>query len=156
VRILALAYAFYAAGFATEPVLSLAGQVRILPRTVLLYALFGTAITLLAAPYGVIATAWAQVISAAVIFGANTWVFGRFAGIGWGGILWQARFAVPALIAAVVPVMAVSQTELVQAVPAVIQFVLGALIMTVVYCATLLLIDRDGREHLLKRHRNKH
>ncbi|SDX03017.1 oligosaccharide flippase family protein [Allgaiera indica] len=92
VAVLALSRGVVSLGVATEPVLSLAGEIRRLPLFSLLFLIATVALTLLAAPFGLMAVAWAQVAVAAVMVGASMFLIQRHGGIDWvdvGTVAWR-------------------------------------------------------------------
>lgn len=91
IRILSISYLLLAHATAHEAVLSLAGAVRVLPYVVLGTALLGVAATLIAAPYGMLATSWAQVGTSAAIFVINAIVMQKYAKVRWLEVLWSMR-----------------------------------------------------------------
>lgn len=86
VAVLALSRGIAALGVATEPVLSLAGEIRRMPLFSLLFLIATVALTLLAAPFGLMAVAWAQAAVAAVMMGASMVLMQRHGGIDWRGV----------------------------------------------------------------------
>ncbi|WP_212524277.1 oligosaccharide flippase family protein [Actibacterium sp. MT2.3-13A] len=150
VRVLAIAYAVLATSAANEAVLSLAGMVRILPYMVLGNATLGVGITIIAAPHGILATAWAQVASALVIFSINAWMMQRHAAIRWGQVLLRLR-AVPVALAlsAAVPLIG-GQSAALDAVAPLLRAVLLAAGFVVVFYATLLGLDGRLRRLVLQ------
>lgn len=92
VAVLALARGLTSLGVATEPVLSLAGEIRRLPLFSVLLLIATVALTLLAAPFGLMAVAWAQVAVATVMIGASAVLIRRYGGIDWadvGTVAWR-------------------------------------------------------------------
>lgn len=99
VAVLALARGLVALGVATEPVLSLAGEVRRLPLFSLLSLAATIALTLAAAPFGLMPVAWAQVAASAAILGTAMVLMQRHGGIRWlgvAGVVW--RLIAPVLV----------------------------------------------------------
>lgn len=86
VALLALSRALVAAGVATEPVLSLAGEIRRMPLFSVIFLIATVGITLLAAPFGLMAVAWAQVIIALVMLVCTMMLMQRYGGIDWRGV----------------------------------------------------------------------
>ncbi|MGC9368069.1 MAG: oligosaccharide flippase family protein [Paracoccaceae bacterium] len=141
VRILAIAYAVLATSAANEAVLSLAGMVRILPYMVLVNATIGVGITMLAAPHGIIATAWAQVASALVIFLINAWMMQRHAAIRWWQVFLRLRAVPVALLASSAVPFLGRQAAVLEAIPPFLRAVLLAIGFLVVFYAVLLGLD---------------
>lgn len=143
VRILAVAYALFAAGYANEAILSLAGAVRLLPYMVLANAILGVGITVIAAPHGILATAWAQVVSAVAIFSLNGWVARRYAAVRWEQIFALLRvLPLALLLSAAVPLAAI-RTAALDSVPPLLRAILLALAFLVAFYAVL--FGLDGR-----------
>lgn len=148
VRILAIAYAVLATSAANEAVLSLAGMVRILPYMVLVNATLGVGITMIAAPHGIFATAWAQVVSALFIFSINAWMMQRHAAIRWWQVFLRLRvLPVALLLSAAVPLLG-GQAALLEPVPPFLRAVLLALAFLTVFYAVLLGFDAGLRRQV--------
>ncbi len=142
VRILAIAYLFYVSGGATEAILSLAGQIGLLPYLVAGYAAFGLVITLLAVRWGLAATAAAQVVLAMTVFFTSTVIHYRTARIRWDRIvnqLWSVPLAILAAVAAVSFLQALAPVH--EASPLARLF-LCTVISLLAYSVTVLLLDR--------------
>jgi len=155
VRILAIAYAVLATSAANEAVLSLAGVVRILPYMVLFNATVGVGITLIAAPHGIFATAWAQVAAALVIFSINGWMMHRHAAIRWWQVFLRLRAApVALLLASAVPLLG-RQAALFEGLPAFLRAVILALGFLAAFYAVLLGLDGRlrGQVRALAKHK---
>lgn len=93
--LLSLAALLGTMGYATEPLMSLTGNTRILPRLFLSYAVIGILMTIATGPWGMIAVSAAQVVVAVIILAVNVWVYQTRLGI---SIVPVIRNLVPALI----------------------------------------------------------
>ncbi|MFP1645506.1 oligosaccharide flippase family protein [Pontitalea aquivivens] len=148
VQVLALAQALFATGFALEPILSLAGAVRVMPVVVALNASAGIALVLIAAPYGMVATAWAQVVAGMVAFVVNARVLGHYAGISWGRILarsWRGFLAASVALGAALALRGAFPLDGVQAL---LRAVAGSVVLVGVYAGVLLALDGRLRRTL--------
>lgn len=157
VRILALAYALFATGYATEAVLSLAGQVRLMPWLTAIYAAIGIGFTLLAAPHGMVATAWAQVLAAVLTFAINAAVEQRTANVRWWEIIVRLRVLPAALAAMLALAWALAAWGGLTALPALLGLTVSALLMLATFGLTALALDsrlrRLARARWKRRHR---
>jgi O-antigen/teichoic acid export membrane protein len=83
VAILAFGRLLLFVGITTEPLMSLSGQARRMPAFMAAIFALSVGLTLLAAPFGLLALAWAQVAVSAFSFVATLWLFARHAAIQW-------------------------------------------------------------------------
>ena len=91
VAILAASRAMMLPGFATEAILSLAGEIKRLPWFALLFLALTVIAALATAPFGILAVAWGQVGVAFVIAVATFWMFQAYGGINWREMLYSWR-----------------------------------------------------------------
>ena len=75
IALLSVAALLGAMGYATEPLMSLTGNTRILPRLFLVYAVIGILMTIIAGPFGMIAVSGAQVVVGVIIFAINLRIY---------------------------------------------------------------------------------
>ena len=87
VAVLTLARGLLLPSAATEPILSLAGEIRRLPLYTLFYLALTVALTLIGAVLGLVAVAWSQVAVALVILATTFQLLQRHAAIRWGGVI---------------------------------------------------------------------
>src|SRR5690606_9341269 len=81
VVLLALSQCLFLPTYATEPLLSMAGQVRQMPLVSLTNALVAIALALVTAPFGMIAVAVGQGLAALVALATSIWLQQRHAGL---------------------------------------------------------------------------
>lgn len=153
VRILAIAYALYASGAATEAILSLAGRIGLLPWLVAAYAVIGVAMTVIAAHWGLEATAWAQVAAAAVIFVTTMVVQFHAARIRWVEIMARIWAMPVALAVALGLAWGFNGLGPLQDWPAALRLVLSSVVALVVYSGVLMVVDRRFLRLILDRRR---
>ncbi|WP_158243075.1 oligosaccharide flippase family protein [Acidimangrovimonas sediminis] len=87
VAVLTLSRVFATPSVATEPVLSLAGEIRRLPRFSVIFLVLTVAVTLAAAPYGLMAVAWAQVLVSVVVLMLMARLLSTYGGIDWADVM---------------------------------------------------------------------
>ncbi|MEZ5797655.1 MAG: oligosaccharide flippase family protein [Paracoccaceae bacterium] len=151
VQILALAYLLYAPGTANEAILSLAGQVRLLPYLVSAYAAVGLVLTVLAARMGLQATAWAQVLVALIILLNTAYVHRRYAGIHWSAImrdLWRVPIATVVML---IVNQGAAMVGWVAALPPAPRMVLCSILALLAYGLVMVLLDRNLADRLRRR-----
>ncbi|MCC5962982.1 MAG: oligosaccharide flippase family protein [Rhodobacteraceae bacterium] len=95
ISLLAAAGLLGAMGQATEPLMSLTGQTRLMRRLILAYALAGITLTVAGGPFGLIVLTVAQVVIMAIIFVTNLYIYRTRLGIAW---LPVARNLLPAIL----------------------------------------------------------
>lgn len=98
VPMLALARLLQMPEIVSVALFSLTGNERKLPRLVIAYSVAGIAVTILVAPYGIVAVAWAELFMGAMICLAFGFAYRRVAGIRWIAVTWRLLPSVPALI----------------------------------------------------------
>ena len=86
VMLLAAARVLVVPSFATEAIMSLAGEVRRLPKVSVFYLVATVAGVSAAAPFGLVPLGVMQIAMAALVFGTTAWLFRRYAAIDWGRI----------------------------------------------------------------------
>lgn len=98
---LSIASLLLSMGYATEPLLSLTNNTRMLPRLNAAYAVVGIGATFAAAPFGMVSIAVAQLVVAALIFVVNLWIYRTKIGISWVPVLVR---LLPALVPIVISI----------------------------------------------------
>lgn len=119
---------------ATEPLLSLSGQIRRLPPVLLLNAVITVAVMAVLGPYGLHALAASSLIGGLVGLAPVIWLVGRYVGVRWGAAFVSAlpaAVALAAMIGAIVALRSYSGEQ-----PLFVEVALGA----GVYVGTLLII----------------
>lgn len=143
IRVLAVAGLIRASGTASVPILSVVGQVALLPRYMVIYALISIACISVGAMYGIVAIAVAEVIAATLVFIISAWVMWQYAGLRWLTILKRSWPVLPAILAAIGSALFLQeQTFIVQLHPLMRFFSLG-LVMVAVYLPILFRCDRS-------------
>lgn len=112
VAILALAQFLTLPAFVTETVLSITGTVSRLPRASLLVAIVTVAVTLIAAPFGVIAVAWSQIVLQAVFFGVHATLQSRHAAVNFRQIAARSWKAASLVVLLAFPLYFLEQSSL--------------------------------------------
>ncbi len=85
-QILTLARLVTLLTYVNEPIMSLAGQVRVLPRVALVFLLFTLVAVLVFAPKGLVPLACSEVVISFAAVGTTIWCTHRWGGIRWLGI----------------------------------------------------------------------
>ncbi|WP_170559661.1 oligosaccharide flippase family protein [Ruegeria atlantica] len=151
-RILAVAALIRCNGHASLAILTLAGQVRLLPRVTALYSVIAIGAVLAAAPFGITAIAAAELVAAAIVFVINAIIMKRYAGIAWETILLRSWAVLPALVVACLPVFLADHFDLLSGLHDLIRFVLIGFCMMVFFAPAILVFDRSLWPALRKRH----
>lgn len=150
VAILAFSRAIMLPGFATEPILSLAGEIRRLPGFAILFLTLTVVFALATAPHGLLAVAWGQVGVAIVIAGATFWMFQRYAAIEWRALIAGAScIAIPILIGTGT-LFAIADVGVFAELAPLAEAIATALAASVIYVLALLAADRQLRAFLMR------
>jgi O-antigen/teichoic acid export membrane protein len=139
VVLLALSQCLFLPTYATEPLLSMAGQVRQMPRVSLTNALVAIALALVTAPFGMIAVAVGQGLAALVALATSIWLQQRHAGLCWRTILQASLPAVPPLSVATLLLVILKADPLLAQAPPLPRIALSTLVVLLVYVAGLAL-----------------
>ncbi|WP_170423833.1 oligosaccharide flippase family protein [Ruegeria arenilitoris] len=142
-RILAIAALIRCSGHASLAILTLAGQVWLLPWVTALYSGIAIAAVLAAASFGITAIAMAEVIAATIAFVINAVVMKRYAGIAWQTILLKTWAVLPAVALACVPVVLAERFDLLSGVNDLIRFILLGLCMMAVFAPAIVVLDKS-------------
>ena len=97
IAILAAARLLLMPGAVTEPILTVAGEIRRLPRISVLYLVATLALVLVAAPFGLVPLAVSQLAMAGLIAATTMWLLRRYAAIDWRGFAPRMLRLVPPL-----------------------------------------------------------
>lgn len=155
VAILVLARAIMLPGLATEPVLSLAGEVRRLPPFTLVFFVLTIALTLASAPFGLFAIAWAQVAVSVVIFGATIWLLRQYAGIDlWRVLRRSHRLLVPLALGTAI-LLGLRDAAWLSGWPALLRAVGVSVPAAVIYALAWIGLDPRLREIVMNRLRRR-
>lgn len=151
VAILALARVIVLPSLITEPVLSLAGEIRrLLPFTAVFFALT-VALTLLGATFGLHAVAWSQVATGGAILLATLWIHRKYAAIDWGKILYGSwRLIFPVLLGAGV-LLFLRDSPVAEEFSPLLRIIGATLLSVPVYIAALALVQPQLRAELRQR-----
>lgn len=150
VAMLALARLLGTYGIATEPLLSLTGQSRELPRLSMIMLVTTVATTLVAVPFGLLAVAGAQLVTAVILLVVTLRLFDRFAGVTPAAFLGSLRDLVGPLGVGIGTLVASDYILTLQTlVPPLAQAVLSGLIAVAAYGAALALMAPSVVEQLI-------
>lgn len=86
-------------GYVTEPLLSLAGNIRRMPFALLINGAIAVGLIVVLAPFGVEATAWGQCVAALISFAISTHLQSRYGGLAWGRVLRDCAYVAVAIAA---------------------------------------------------------
>ncbi|MBO9446715.1 oligosaccharide flippase family protein [Ruegeria sp. R14_0] len=150
-RILAVAALIRCSGHASLAILTLAGQVWLLPWVTALYSGIAIAAVLAAASFGIAAIAMAEVVAATIAFVINAVIMKRYAGIAWQIILLKTWAVLPAVALACIPVILADMFSLLSGVNDLIRFIVLGLCMMVVFVPAILVLDKSLRAMLRNR-----
>ncbi|TFL18399.1 oligosaccharide flippase family protein [Jannaschia formosa] len=154
VLLLALARLLITFGVATEPLMSLLGQSRVLPRLSLLTLATFTVAALVAVPFGLHAVVWGQVGASAILMVVTLRLFDDHAGVGPLRILRELSTLIPPLVVGVAALLladwALSRQDLL---PPLGQTVVSGLFAGTVYAGALALLAPSVLRALIGRPR---
>lgn len=154
VMLLAVSRLLATSGIATEPLLSLIGQSRQLPRLSFAMLVISVVTTLAAVPFGLHAVAWAQVVAAVVLLAVTIYLFKRFANVTLTEFVLDMRGLVPPLSIGIAGLLAVDYLLAhYTGIPPLIQTVISGLVATVIYAGALAVLARDVFRQLIGRGR---
>ncbi len=152
VALLAISRLLTTSAIATEPLLSLTGQSRILPRLSLTMLVIAVGTTLLAVPFGLYAVAWAQVVGALLLLGVTLYIFHRFAKVTPLEFILDIRGIVAPLAVAIAALLLADHALAIYTpIPPLLQTVLSALFATGIYIAALAVLARATLRQLIGR-----
>lgn len=98
VTILSMKQVLLTPGYVTEALLSLSGNIRRMPPTMLLNAAVSVGLILLLAPFGVEAAAWGQCVASLVSFLTSMHLQGHYGGLGWGRVMSKSGYIAVAIV----------------------------------------------------------
>ncbi|TMV78562.1 hypothetical protein FGG78_26470, partial [Thioclava sp. BHET1] len=147
VAVLSLARALALIGSATEPLLSLAGEIRRLPKVTLILLLLSLAMTTLGAIFGLEAVAWAQVAVGIVSGIVTIHMIERYGAVDIRGILKELRLLLAPLLAGTLVILFLRDMDGFDLLPALAR----ALIVPVPALAVYLLALGFARPDLMRR-----
>jgi len=103
VALLAAARLVMMPGVVTEPILTVAGEIRRLPRVSVFYLVLTVSLVCVSAPFGLVPLAVAQIAVGVVVAATTMWLLRRYAAINWLGFAPRlARLLVPIALGAAV------------------------------------------------------
>lgn len=142
VAILSMKQVLLTPGYVTEALLSLSGNIRRMPRTLLLNALVSVSLVLVTAPFGVAAAAWGQCVASLISLLTSMHLQQNYGGLGWGQVIRKSGYVAVAIALMAVAVYGLghfAETFSMQRVPTVLlQVVSGGAI----YICTLLALEK--------------
>jgi O-antigen/teichoic acid export membrane protein len=98
VTILSMKQVLLTPGYVTEALLSLSGNIRRMPPTMLLNAAASVGLILLLAPFGVEAAAWGQCAAALISFLTSMHLQRNYGGLGWGRVMRKSGYIAVAIL----------------------------------------------------------
>jgi len=132
-----------AMGYTTEPLMSLTGNTRVLPRLFLSYAAIAIAMTVVTGPFGMIAVSGAQIVVALIVFVINLQIYKSKLGFVWWPVVRNLLPAVVPIIASLAALVCINQLEVLAGVNPLVRALLISLPPTVMYVALLALFYRS-------------
>lgn len=143
IALLSIAALLGAMGYATEPLMSLTGNTRLLPRLFLSYAIVGIIMTVIAGPSGMIAVSIAQVVVAVIIFCVNLYIYRTRLSFRWMPIVRNLLPAVVPIAASFAILVLVNQMNILLHVNPLVRALVISLPSLPVYLALLALFYRS-------------
>ena len=139
IAVVALAQCLLLPTYASEALLSLAGEVRRIPRVSLFNAGVAMGLALVTGPFGIMAVALGQALAAAIALATSIWLQQRHVGLDWRPILTAGLRALPALGAAVALLLLLRMQPALASLPPLPRLVAVALPVLATYAAGLAL-----------------
>ncbi len=142
VAILSMKQVLLTPGYVTEALLSLSGNIRRMPPTLLLNALVSVALILVMAPFGVAAAAWGQCAASLISFLTSMHLQQNYGGLGWGQVMRKSGYVAVAIVlmaGAVYGLGHFAETLNMRRVPAVLLQVISG---GAIYFCTLLALEK--------------
>ncbi len=151
VAILAIARGLLVPSAATEPILSLSGEVRRLPLFSAALLIVTVVLTTIGAWFGLYAVAWSQVAVGGVVAVASNRLVRKYGHVHWSGVMAASRpLWIPMLLGAGTMLL-LKQTLLFQAMPALVRAVVITVPSTMVYLSALGIASPRLRAMVLSR-----
>ncbi|WP_380058333.1 oligosaccharide flippase family protein [Falsihalocynthiibacter sp. SS001] len=151
VVILALSRLLIIPGAANAPLLSLAGEIRRLPKFAVLFLVVNVVVTVAVGPLGIVALAWSQVFVSAFILICMTRLTHAYAAITWREIFYRARYIiVPVLIASALLIY-LQHSDLLAGLTPLVRVLLSSVPVLIVYVIALCVLDPFVREYVRAR-----
>lgn len=145
VIILALARAISLPTFATEPILSLAGEIRRLPKVSIIFLLITIALNLIASPFGMVAVAWAQVIGSVIVTVIMLWLTRVYGAVVWRDVVYYSRRIIPPLVLASVVLVLLRDLTLFAQLSGLMRIIAASIPTVLLYAAALCAFDPNLR-----------
>jgi len=149
VVVLATARAVMVAGVASEPILSLAGEIRRLPKFALLFLIVNVGVTLAAGPFGMLAIAWSQVAVSVFIAAMMLQLMHRYGAISWREVATHSYHGIIPLILAVATLVFVRDSAIVENLAPLVRVLACSAPALAVYLVALIALDPLIRRYAL-------
>ncbi|MBR9861901.1 MAG: oligosaccharide flippase family protein [Rhodobacteraceae bacterium] len=146
VIVLALARALSLPTFASEPILSLAGEIRRMPKVSMLFLGMTIALNLIASPFGMMAVAWAQVGGSVIVTGVMLWLTRKYGAVAWQGFARHSRFIIAPLVLATAVLVVLRDLAWFDGLPDMLRVLAASLPTVAIYAAALYLFDPNLRQ----------
>lgn len=130
---------------ANEPILSLAGEVRAMPRMVMENLVTGIVLTLCAGPFGLLPIAWAQVVAAIIIVARNSRILKSEARVELLQVLRAARWQIPCIVISISIAQVSAHYILPTVIGPLLRFISIGVMNVLVFTALLLIVDSNLR-----------
>ena len=151
VMILAFARCLMMPGMAAEPILSLAGEIRRLPKFAICFLMATVGPTVAAGPYGMIAVAWSQVAVAVFISISMLWLMHTYGGIRWKTVAYRIRHLIVPISCATALLVFLRNSALLADFSPLLRIVAASVPVLAVYAILLSLLDPAIRKLALGR-----
>ncbi|MDR6264515.1 oligosaccharide flippase family protein [Roseobacter sp. N2S] len=145
VIILALARAISLPTFASEPILSLAGEIRRLPKVSVIFLILTIVLNLIASPFGMVAVAWAQVIGSVIVTVIMLWLTRVYGAVVWRDVVIYSRRIIPPLILSTVVLILLRDLNVFAELPGLLRITAASIPTVLLYAAALCVFDPNLR-----------
>lgn len=160
VAVLALSRVLIVPSFATEAVISLAGEIKRLPKFAFSFLIATVLLTTIAGPFGMVAVAWSQVVVAVVIVVSMMWLVRRYAAIDFRDYFLGSKYLILPIIVASGFLYYLQGSELLSELSPLVRVVAASVPTFVLYAIALICCDPVVRNqirssvHLPLRHKD--
>lgn len=142
VAILSMKQVLLTPGYVTEALLSLSGNIRRMPPTLLLNALVSVSLILLLAPFGVTAAAWGQCAASLISFLTSMHLQKNYGGLGWGKVLRKSGYVMVAIALMAAAVYGLGYFAETRSMRRILTVLLQVAAGSAIYACTLLALEK--------------
>lgn len=145
VAILSMKQVLLMPGYVTEALLSLSGNIRRMPPTLLLNALVSVSLILLLAPFGVVAAAWGQCAASLISFVTSMHLQKSYGGLRWGKVMRKSRYVAVAVVLMAIAVYGLGHFAGSLSIQRLVTVLLQVIAGGAIYVCSLLALEKMSR-----------